>query len=95
MIFRGAWALIKPIIDPVTAAKVHFLSTSAAAEFSELTETYGFAATLLPEAYGGTSAGPHPYPNLPGEPDLSEGGARVETGADAPAVDDGGAVDVS
>lgn len=91
LIFRGAWALIKPIIDPVTAAKVHFLPTwPAQAEFAALTDTHGLPASLLPEAYSGTNRGPHPFPNLPGEPDLSEGGTRAESGEYAPIVDAGG-----
>ena len=67
LIFAGAWALIKPVIDPVTAAKVFFVSAKAEAETCV---QHGVPAELLPREYGGLSNGPWPYPNLPGEPIL-------------------------
>jgi len=75
MIFSSAWALIKPVIDPVTAAKVAFISKK---EELDTCVKHGITPAMLPEAYGGKASGPFPHPNLPGEPNLGGGEVPVE-----------------
>lgn len=75
MIFSSAWALIKPVIDPVTAAKVAFVSKK---DEIDTCKKYHIPLGLLPQAYGGEASGPFPYPNLPGEPTVGGGEKPVE-----------------
>merc|ERR1740129_696109 len=70
-IFEGVWTAIKGFSDPVTAAKVKFVSHGRDAE-ADAIEQIG-AAKVVPTEYGGAAAGTvHdvPVPNLPGEPDV-------------------------
>ena len=83
-IFSSFWALVKPVIDPVTAAKVHFVNVKLEAE---TLASHDIPASILPNLYGGDREGEElPFPNLPGEPDLTHAKAAAEEAA--PAADE-------
>ena len=66
-IFYATWRLIKPWLDPVTAAKVHFLPSQSDAQAAALLQHVD--AAVLPACYGGAlQAGDMPVPGLKGEP---------------------------
>jgi hypothetical protein len=68
-IFSAAWKAIRPWLDPVTAAKVSFISSKA--EKDAFTSA-GVPESLIPQTYGGTlDPAAIPVPNLPGEPAVS------------------------
>ena len=68
-IFSAAWKLIRPLIDPVTAAKVVFVASGE--ECSALKEL-GMPPELIPSTYGGSlEVATIPVPNLPGEPNIT------------------------
>ncbi|KAJ2372461.1 phosphatidylinositol transfer protein csr1 [Coemansia sp. RSA 2607] len=54
-VFNGLWKLIRPLLDPVVAAKVHFLASR-----DEIT-TF-IAPEHLPREFGGTDAFTYAYP---------------------------------
>ena len=68
-VFEASWALIKPWIDPVTAAKVHFLPKGDK-ETAALLEHVD--AALLPTTYGGSlDAATTAVPGLPDTTDVA------------------------
>lgn len=51
-LFHAAYALLRPFIDPVTAAKIVFLSPGVPADVARMAELFGPGAQLLAD-YGG------------------------------------------
>ena len=85
-IFQGIWAIISPLIDSKTRAKIEFIyDTNRMAEL--------FEASELPEKLGGTYSARYPVPNLIGQPNLKEKDPfkeGEESEEEAEAVVDGG-----
>jgi len=68
-IFNAAWKLIRPMVDPVTAAKVEFVPSGG--EKAAL-EARGVPSELMPKPYGGPlEVANVPVPNIPGEPNVT------------------------
>ena len=68
LIFASAWAVIKGFIDPVTAAKVRFVTSNSEAETTALKEAGAYE--VVPSSYGGGNDELLPVPNVPGEPNV-------------------------
>ena len=68
-IFNAAWKLIRPMVDPVTAAKVEFVPSGG--ERAAL-EARGVPSKLMPKPYGGPlEVNNVPVPNIPGVPNVT------------------------
>jgi len=67
-VFSSAWTLIRPLLAPVTAAKITFVPTR---QETQVLAGRGIGLEIVPSLYGGSRRQPVPFPNLPGECDLS------------------------
>ncbi|KAJ1721879.1 phosphatidylinositol transfer protein csr1 [Coemansia erecta] len=74
-VFNGLWKLIRPLLDPVVAAKVHFLASR-----DEITAF--IAPEHLPREFGGADAFTYAYPMpVPGENDAMRDAAGRQAAA--------------
>ena len=68
-VFGLVWRTVRPFIDPVTAAKVTFVTSGADAERDAVSHVGAWE--LLPSPYGGPNQAVVPVPNIPGEPEVA------------------------